>query len=52
MTVIAEKYQKELSKDSQISDWNNDDFEIIGAEAFFNDWSREEDAIWSSFYQH
>ena len=51
MTVIAEKHQEELSKDSQVSDWNSDDFETIGADAFFDDWSKAEDEIWSSFYQ-
>ena len=46
-----ETHQEELSNESPIPDWSNDDFETMGAEAFFDDWTEEENKIWSSFYQ-
>jgi hypothetical protein len=47
-----ETHQDELSKESSLSpDWINDDLETIGAESFFDDWTEDEEKIWSSFYQ-
>lgn len=46
-----ETHQEELLREHQLPNWNNDDFEAMGAEAFFDDWTDEEENIWSEFYQ-
>jgi hypothetical protein len=51
MSWIATHQEELTQNESIVPDWNNDDFETMGAEAFFDDWTEDEEKIWSTFYQ-